>query len=146
MWWGRRGWRVVRYQRNLRRRTWTLGHADVPASERGLFLRCGFEWTATHTQRYADTQKSRLPRLVAPNAIARWVRAHEDVWADWPVAPAIHPAAFRSCTTFIAGEDPRVPQWAQPAGLRDRGLALQSGCISLAVCQSCFLLGVAPLA
>ena len=90
LWWGRRGWRVVRYQRNLRRRrTWTLGHADVPVSERGLFLGRGFEWNATHTQRYADTQKSRFRRFVAPNAIARWVRAHEDVWADWPVAPAI---------------------------------------------------------
>ncbi len=87
LWWGRRGWRVVRYQRNLRRRrAWTLGHGDVPVSERGLFLGRGFEWGARHTQRYADTQKARFRRFVEPAALVRRVRAAEDVWAEWPGA------------------------------------------------------------
>ena len=87
LWWGRRGWRVVRYQRNLRRRrAWTLGHGDVPVSGRGLFLGRGFEWGARHTQRYADTQKARFRRFVEPAALVRLVRAREGVWGDWPVA------------------------------------------------------------
>ena len=87
LWWGRRGWRVVRYRRNLRRRRkWTVDHAEVPVSERGLFLGRGFEWTARHTQRYADTQKARFRRFVEPRAVVRWVRAREDVWSDWPIA------------------------------------------------------------
>ena len=90
LFWARRGWAVVRYQRNLRRRRkWVVGHEDIPVDSRGLFLGRGFRWTALHTQRLADTQKPRLRRWVEPGPMARWVRAHEYALQRLPLVGGI---------------------------------------------------------
>ena len=85
--WARRGWAVKRYQRNLRRRRkWIVGLDAIPVDGRGLFLGRGFQWTALHTQRLADTQKPRLRRWVEPGRATRWVRAHEYALRRIPLA------------------------------------------------------------
>ena len=56
----RQAWRVLRYQRNMRRLPTYLLRADrIPLSRRKLFLGKGFRWTQQHTQRLRDTIRRR---------------------------------------------------------------------------------------
>ncbi|MFZ1493385.1 MAG: conjugative transfer system coupling protein TraD [Candidatus Competibacter denitrificans] len=67
------GWRVVRYQRGLRRnRLYRVSHKALDPDPRGLFLGRGFLWTARHTQRLWDaTRATNRPFL---ESRGRWPR------------------------------------------------------------------------
>ena len=75
-WWVRRGLRVVRYQRNLRRRRrWMMPAKRIPVSLDALFLGRGFRWEERHTQRLHDCRRTRFRRFVEPGRLARWAHA-----------------------------------------------------------------------
>ena len=62
-WRGLQGWRVVRYQRNLRRlRDYRLRSARVPVSRRKLFLGLGFPWTQRIRQECFQFEPVPAPR------------------------------------------------------------------------------------
>ena len=75
-WWFWQGLRVVRYQRNLRRRRrWTMAAKRVPVSADRLFLGRGFRWGERHTQRLHDCRRTRFRRFVEPGDLAAWAHA-----------------------------------------------------------------------
>ncbi len=75
-WWLRRGLKVVRYQRNLRRRRrWTMPAKRIPVSTDALFLGRGFRWGERHTQRLHDCRRSRFRKFVEPGRLVRWAHA-----------------------------------------------------------------------
>ena len=75
-WWIARGMRIVRYQRNLRRRRrWTMRAKKIPVSRERLFLGRGFRWGERHTQRLHDCRRSKFRRFVEPGRLARWAHA-----------------------------------------------------------------------
>ena len=75
-WWLRRGMRIVRYQRNLRRRRrWTMAAERIPVSADALFLGRGFRWGERHTQRLHDCRRTRFRRFVEPGRLVRWAHA-----------------------------------------------------------------------
>ena len=75
-WWIGRGLRVVRYQRNLRRRRrWTMRAGRVPVRRDRLFLGRGFRWGERHTQRLHDCRRDKFRRFVEPGWLARWAHA-----------------------------------------------------------------------
>ncbi len=81
----RQGWRVRRYQRNLRRLpTYRLPADKIPVSHQKLFLGRGFRWTQTHTQRLADTLRPQVQRYVEPHALCAWARRMETQWEHTP--------------------------------------------------------------
>ena len=85
-WRGLQGWRVVRYQRNLRRlRDYRLRSARVPVSRRKLFLGLGFPWTQKHTQRLRDTIRPEVQHYIEPGFLYRWARRRETAWEGLPV-------------------------------------------------------------
>ncbi|WP_444944845.1 hypothetical protein ACJJIK_09270 [Microbulbifer sp. ZKSA006] len=52
IWRGRQAWRVLTYQRHLRRSPrYTMSSTQIPVSRAVLFLGRGFRWTQTHTER-----------------------------------------------------------------------------------------------
>lgn len=75
LWRGRQGWRVIRYQRNLRRlRDYRIKASRIPVSRTRLFLGRGFRWTQRHTQRLRETLRPEAARYLAPGrtyALAR---------------------------------------------------------------------------
>ena len=76
-WWLRRGARIVRYQRNLRRRRrFSMRAKDIPVSGERLFLGRGFRWGERHTQRLHDCRRTRFRRFVEPGRIAGWAGAY----------------------------------------------------------------------
>ena len=96
--WGWRALVVVRYQRNLRRRRrWVVGAEDVPKREDALFLGRGFEWTARHTQRFADTQKARYARWAAPRRPGKVGDDGSDVGGD----AALHGVEMRERDVWL---------------------------------------------
>ena len=75
-WWIRRGMKVVRYRRNLRRRRrWSVKADEIPVRRDRLFLGRGFRWGERHTQRLHDCRKSRFRRFVEPGRLVRWAHA-----------------------------------------------------------------------
>jgi conjugative coupling factor TraD (TOL family) len=75
----RQGWRVVSYQRNLRRLpTFSLSATKIPVSADKLFLGVGFAWEAVHTQRLRDTKLEKYRRFVEPGTLFRAARKLED--------------------------------------------------------------------
>ena len=75
-WWLQRGLKVVRYQRNLRRRRrWVMPAERIPVSADALFLGRGFRWGERHTQRLHDCRKTRFRRFVEPGRLTRWAHA-----------------------------------------------------------------------
>ena len=73
VWWLRRGARIVRYQRNLRRRRrFSMRAKAIPVSGERLYLGRGFRWGERHTQRLHDCRKTRFRKFVEPGRIARW--------------------------------------------------------------------------
>lgn len=62
---GYQGWRVIRYQRGLRRtRPYRLSASALDPDPAGLFLGRGFLWTARHTQRLWDATRAANRRFV----------------------------------------------------------------------------------
>ena len=75
-WWIRRGLKVVRYRRNLRRRRrWTVRAKAVPVRRDRLFLGRGFRWGERHTQRLHDCRRDRFRPFVEPGRLTRWAHA-----------------------------------------------------------------------
>ena len=75
-WWLHRGFRIVRYQRNLRRRRrWAMPAERIPVSADALFLGRGFRWGERHTQRLHDCRKTRFRKFVEPGRLTRWAHA-----------------------------------------------------------------------
>ena len=82
----RQAWKVMRYQRNLRRLPVYRMRADrIPLSTRKLFLGRGFRWTQQHTQRLRDTLRPEVQRYVEPGTLYRWARRKEVAWESSPV-------------------------------------------------------------
>ncbi|WP_045225116.1 type IV conjugative transfer system coupling protein TraD [Methyloterricola oryzae] len=79
------GYRIVRYQRNLKRLSlYRLKAGEIPVSRNKLFLGKGFRWTQRHTQRLKDTQKPMGRPYVEPGAWYLWARKVETAWEDHP--------------------------------------------------------------
>ena len=82
----RQAWRVLRYQRNMRRLpTYRLRADKVPLSRHKLFLGRGFRWTQKHTQRLRDTIRPEVQHYVQPGALYQWARRKEVAWESIPV-------------------------------------------------------------
>ena len=82
----RQAWRVLTYQRNLRRLPIYRLRADqVPVSQRKLFLGRGFRWTQKHTQRLRDTIRPEVQRYVQPGPLYHWARRKEVEWESTPL-------------------------------------------------------------
>ena len=78
LWRGKQGWRIIQYQRNLRRlREYRLKATQIPVSRSRLFLGRGFRWTQRHTQRLRDTRRPEAARYLAPGWAYRWARRVE---------------------------------------------------------------------
>ena len=61
------GWRVIRYQRGLRRtRPYRVPAQALDPDPAGLFLGRGFLWTARHTQRLWDATRAANRRFIEP--------------------------------------------------------------------------------
>ena len=83
---GRQAWRVLRYQRNMRRLpTYKLRSDKIPLSRRKLFLGRGFRWTQQHTQRLRDTIRPEVQHYVQPGALYQWARRKEVAWESVPI-------------------------------------------------------------
>ncbi len=81
----RQAWRVLRYQRNMRRLPDYRLRADkIPVSQHKLFLGKGFRWTQQHTQRLRDTLRPEVRRYVQPGRPYRWARQKEVSWERMP--------------------------------------------------------------
>ncbi|MEA1890174.1 MAG: conjugative coupling factor TraD, PFGI-1 class, partial [Pseudomonadota bacterium] len=75
---GRQAWRVIRYQRNMRKLpTYQLRANQIPLSQRKLFLGKGFRWTQKHTQRLRDTLRPEVQHYIDPGPLHRWARQKE---------------------------------------------------------------------
>lgn len=85
LWRGHQAWRVLRYQRHMKRLPEYRIAADrVPVSQHKLFLGKGFRWTQQHTQRLRDTLKPEVQRYVQPGALYHWARQKEVAWESIP--------------------------------------------------------------
>ena len=82
----RQAWRVMRYQRNMRRLPIYRLRADkIPLSRHKLFLGKGFRWTQKHTQRLRDTIRPEVQHYVQPGALYQWARRKEVAWESIPL-------------------------------------------------------------
>lgn len=74
----RAGYRVLRYQWNLRRLPrYELSAHRLPVSRKRLFIGRGFLWTQKHTQRLRDTLRPEVQRYLEPSWLYRCARALE---------------------------------------------------------------------
>jgi len=77
----RQAWRVMRYQRNMRRLpTYRLCADKIPLSRHKLFLGKGFRWSQKHTQRLRDTIRPEVQHYVQPGRLYQWARRKEVAW------------------------------------------------------------------
>lgn len=82
----RQAWRVMRYQRNMRRLpTYRLRANKIPLSRHKLFLGKGFRWTQKHTQRLRDTIRPEVQHYVQPSSLYQWARRKEVAWEPIPL-------------------------------------------------------------
>ncbi|MBZ0071917.1 MAG: type IV conjugative transfer system coupling protein TraD [Gammaproteobacteria bacterium] len=82
----RQAWRVMRYQRNMRRLpTYRLRADKIPLSRYKLFLGKGFRWTQQHTQRLRDTLRPEVQHYVQPRRLYQWARRKEVAWESIPL-------------------------------------------------------------
>ena len=87
---GRQAWRVIRYQRNMRRLpTYTVRANQIPVSRRKLFLGRGFRWTQKHTQRLRDTIRPEVQHYVQPGPLYQWARRKEVAWESTPLVSGL---------------------------------------------------------
>ena len=81
----RQAWRVIRYQRNMRRLpSYRLRADKIPLSRHKLFLGKGFHWTQKHTQRLRDTIRPEVQHYVQPGSLYQWARRKEVAWESIP--------------------------------------------------------------
>ena len=86
LWRGRQGWRIIRYQRNLRRlRDYRIQASRIPVSRTRLFLGRGFPWTQRHTQRLRDSRRPEAARYLDSGSAYRWARRIEHAWEARPI-------------------------------------------------------------
>ena len=82
----RQAWKVLRYQRNMRRLpTYRLRADKIPLSRHKLFLGKGFRWTQQHTQRLRDTLRPEVRSYVQPGYLYQWARRKEVAWEAIPL-------------------------------------------------------------
>ena len=80
------GWRVVRYQRNMKRLpVFMIKAGQVPVSHRKYYLGLGFRWGQQHTQRLRDTRRPEVQRFIEPSALYRAARRFENAAEHSPV-------------------------------------------------------------
>jgi len=90
LWRGRQGWRVMRYQRNLRRlRDYRIKASRIPVSRTRLFLGRGFRWTQRHTQRLRDTLRPEAARYLAPGRMYALARRIEHAYEQRPLLSGV---------------------------------------------------------
>ena len=83
---GRQAWRVLRYQRNMRRLpSYRLRADKIPLSHHKLFLGKGFRWSQKHTQRLRDTIRPEVQHYVQPGSLYQWARRKEVAWESIPL-------------------------------------------------------------
>lgn len=86
LWRGYQAWRVLRYQRHLKRSPrYVMSATRVPTSHKVLFLGRGFRWTQKHTERLYAARDKRAERYLHPHVITQWVRRREIVWEHLPI-------------------------------------------------------------
>ena len=74
----KQGLRIRRYRRNLSRLTfYAMTPAQIPVSDKALFLGKGFKWTQTHTQRLLMARLPENEKLLEPGRLYRWARQKE---------------------------------------------------------------------
>ena len=105
------GWRVVRYQRGLRRnRVYRVTANSIAQNREGLFLGQGYLWTARHTQRLWDATRAANRRFIEP--AESWLRLARDA-SHRPVIsglPALHGVGL------LEGEQPIYLPWVERQG------------------------------
>jgi conjugative coupling factor TraD (TOL family) len=73
------GARVWRYQHNMKRLPLLMMKAaQVPVSDRKLYLGEGFRWGQVHTQRLRDTRRPEVQRFIEPGRLYRAARDFEN--------------------------------------------------------------------
>ncbi|WP_101757299.1 type IV conjugative transfer system coupling protein TraD [Oceanicoccus sp. KOV_DT_Chl] len=90
-WWrGRQAWRVIQYQRHLRRSPrYVMSSSQVPVSQSVLFLGRGFRWNQAHTERLYAARDKRAERYLQSGRIKQWVRRKEIEWEHVPLLKMI---------------------------------------------------------
>lgn len=105
---GRQAWRVLSYQRHLRRSPrYVMASSQVPVSRSVLFLGRGFRWTQTHTERLYAARDRRAEHYLQPSAFKQWVRRKEIEWEHTPV--------LRELARWTATDSPLNPVRPPPA-------------------------------
>jgi len=90
LWRGRQAWRVIQYQRHLRRSPrYVMSSSQVPVSQSVLFLGRGFRWNQTHTERLYAARDKRAELYLQPGTIKQWVRRKEIEWEHLPLLKSI---------------------------------------------------------
>ncbi|WP_101776042.1 type IV conjugative transfer system coupling protein TraD [Pasteurella oralis] len=82
---GFEGYKIIRYQRNLRRLTfYALSSKQIPVGRKFLFLGKGFQWGQKHTQRLHDCFQQNAEHYIRPSKWYAWAREfekkHEESW------------------------------------------------------------------
>lgn len=91
-WRFKQGYRVWRYQRNLKRMpTYTMNSKQLPLSQRRLFLGKGFLWTPTHTQRLRDLDLDYNLKYRYASKLYQWARQCEFSWENKAVLKYLIP-------------------------------------------------------
>ncbi len=81
LWRGCQAWRVLRYQRHLKRTPrYVLSATKIPISQSVLFLGRGFRWNQTHTERLYAARDKRAERYLQVSALSQWIRRKELDW------------------------------------------------------------------
>ncbi len=77
------GYKVYRYQRNLKRMPiYKITSKQIPSSDQKFFLGKGFLWTTTHTQRLRDLDLPYNLHYKNPSWPKRWARQKELTWKN----------------------------------------------------------------
>jgi len=85
LWRGRQAWRILRYQRHLKRTPrYVLSATKIPISQSVLFLGRGFRWHQTHTERLYAARDKRAERYLQVSALSQWIRRKELDWEHTP--------------------------------------------------------------
>lgn len=79
----RQGYRIWRYQRNLKRMpTYIMHSEDLPVCKNNLFLGKGFLWTTQHTQRLRDLDLDYNLKFKHPSRLDHWIRAYPNIGGE----------------------------------------------------------------
>ena len=108
LWRGRQAWRIMQYQRHLKRSPrYVMSSSQVPVSRSVLFLGRGFRWNQAHTERLYAARDKRAERYLQPGVIKQWVRRKEIEWEHTPLLQII--------TRWTAQDSPLNPVRPPPA-------------------------------